>query len=650
MAALILELILFLKTFKSSMSTPTEILKEYWNFSTFREPQEAIITSVIKNQNTIALLPTGGGKTLCYQIPTLLSDGICIVISPLIALMQDQINNLESKEIKAVLLSSQLSTNEINIIFDNLHFGNYKFLYLSPEKLQSEFIQEKIKHLPVSVIAIDEAHCISEWGHDFRPSYLKLTVLKELHPEVPFIALTATATPLVLNDIIKYLGFENPQVFKKSFYRENLAYQIYHLEDKLSKLKLILQKIKAPAIIYVQSRKLTKELSLQLNNLGFKSNFYHGGLTFEQKQQSLNQWVKEETPIMVATNAFGMGIDKANVRAVIHLNIPSSIENYIQEAGRAGRDGKKSFSVVLIDESDYYQSEQQLWNTLPTVSFIKDVYFKLNQHFKIPYGDWIQDSFSLDIEAFCTHYNLYKNKVYHALKMLDSVEIISLDENFNRKSTISFLANNHEIFNYVDKNEELGKLLQLLLRTYGGIIDFTTAINETTIAKKLGMSIEILKTQLTQLTKDEMINYIAADIHLHLIFLVPREDERTINLKSTQIASRNDLKQQKLNLIVQFLKNNTICRNKQLLNYFGEKTTTKCHICDVCLDEKTKNNKIPTKEFENQILKILEHQPKSIYELVDITSIDQKTLLDFLYLLVEKDIISLNLQHKFQLK
>jgi ATP-dependent DNA helicase RecQ len=632
------------------MSNPTEILKQYWGFSTFREPQEAIIKSVIENKNTIALLPTGGGKSLCYQIPTLLSDGVCIVISPLIALMQDQINNLESKNIKAVLLSSQLSSSEINVIFDNLHYGNYKFLYVSPEKLQSEFIQEKIKQLPVSVIAIDEAHCISEWGHDFRPSYLKIAILKELHPAVPFIALTATATPQVLDDIINYLGFENPQVFKKSFYRKNLAYQVYHLEDKLTKLKLILQKINSPAIIYVQSRKMTKELSFQLNNLGFKSNFYHGGLTVEQKQTSLNRWMNEETPIMIATNAFGMGIDKPNVRAVIHLSIPSSIENYIQEAGRGGRDGKKSFSVVLVDDSDYYESEQQLLKTLPTVTFIKEVYFKLNQYFKIPYGDWIQESLTLDIEEFCTHYNLHKNKVYHALKMLDNVEIISLDENFNRKSTVTFLANNHEIFNYVDNHQELGNLLQILLRTYGGIIDFTTSINENSLAKKLGINVEALKSQLLQLTKDEMINYIPSNIHLHLLFLVPREDERTINLKSTQINQRNELKQKKYNEIVQFLKNNTECRNKQLLHYFGEENPAKCNICEVCLNEKTKNQKLSSKEIEFQLMKILKNQSKSINELLDMMEIERNSLLEILQLLIEKDIISLNLQNKFQLK
>ncbi|MDO9261384.1 MAG: ATP-dependent DNA helicase RecQ [Flavobacteriaceae bacterium] len=632
------------------MRTPTEILKEYWNFSTFREPQEAIIKSVIENHNTIALLPTGGGKSLCYQIPTLLSDGICIVITPLIALMQDQIYHLENKGIKAVLLSSQLSNSEINIIFDNLHFGNYKFLYLSPEKLQSEFIQEKIKNLPVSFVAVDEAHCISEWGHDFRPSYLKIAVLKELHPQVPFIALTATATPLVLKDIIQYLGFDHPKVFKKSFYRDNLAYQIYHLEDKLSKLKLILQKVSAPTIIYVQSRKMTKELSVKLHNFGFKSNFYHGGLTVEQKQNALNKWVQEETSIMVATNAFGMGIDKSNVRVVIHLSIPSSIENYIQEAGRAGRDGKKSFSIVLVDESNYEQSEQQLLKTLPSVSFVKDCYFKLNQYFKIPYGDWIQEPVSLDLDAFCNQYNLHKNKVFYGLKMLENVEILQLDENFNRKSIVTFLANHHEIFNYIDHNETLGKLLQLLLRTYGGIIDFPSNINETSLAKKLGISVDLIHQQLLKLTEDEMINYIPANIHLQLTFLVPREDDRTINLKSAQIIQRNDLKKRKFETIVQFLKNNTDCRNQQLLHYFGEENPIKCGICDVCLNENSPKIEITTKDIEQQLIKILAVTPKSIHELMDIFSINQKKMADILHLMIEKDLISLNLQHKFQLK
>lgn len=631
------------------MSTPLEILQKYWNFSSFRVPQEEIISSIINNHNTIALLPTGGGKSLCYQIPTLISDGVCIVVTPLIALMQDQVNNLEKRGIKAVALSSQLSSSEINVVFDNLHFGNYKFLYLSPEKLQSEFVQEKIKQLPVAVIAVDEAHCISEWGHDFRPSYLKINILKELHPQVPLIALTATATPLVLKDIVHYLGFENPNVFKKSFYRENLAYQIYHLEDKLTKLRLILQKISAPAIIYVQSRKLTKELSFQLSNLGFKSSFYHGGMTVDQKQIALNQWINEETPIMVATNAFGMGIDKANVRAVIHLNIPSSIENYIQEAGRGGRDGKKSFSVVLVDESDYYSTEQQLVKSLPSVGFVKEVYFNLNQHFKIPYGEWHQEWLSLDLEVFCTHYNYHKNKVYNALKMMDTIEILQLDENFNRKSTVTFLANSYEIFNYVDMQEALGKTLQLLLRTYGGIIDFTTTINENSLAKKIGISVDVLKKQLIKLTEDGMINYMPSNVNLHLLFLVPREDERTINLKSTQIEQRNTLKKEKFNTIVQLLKDNTTCRNKQLLNYFGEENPTECGICDVCLNKKANSTEKSIKEIKQELIAILKLEPKSIIELTDILAINRKSLEEVLQLMIEEGFISLNLQNKFKL-
>lgn len=631
------------------MSTPHQILQKYWNFTAFKEPQEAIINSILENNNTICLLPTGGGKSLCYQIPTLVSDGICIVISPLIALMQDQIKNLEKIGIKAVLLNSQLSSAEINIIFDNLHFGNYKFLYLSPEKLQSKFIQEKINHLPITLVAIDEAHCISEWGHDFRPSYLKISVLKELHPKVPFIALTATATPLVLNDIIHYLGFEHPKVYKKSFYRANLTYQIFHLEDKITKLKQLLQKINEPAIIYVQSRKLTKELSLKLQNFGFKTVFFHGGLTVEQKQESLDKWMREETPIMVATNAFGMGIDKSNVRIVIHLNIPSSIENYIQEAGRAGRDGKKSFSVVLVDAADYEQNENRLEKSLPTVSWVKEVYFKLNQFFKVPFGDWVKEPFLLDLESFCSHYNLPKNQVYYALKMMENVAILQLDENFNRKSTVTFLANTPEIFTYSAKNEALSKLTQLLLRTYSGIIDFPSRINENTLAKKLEISPELLKNQLQQLTDDGIINYAPANIHLQLLFLVSREDDRTINLKATQIKQRNDFKQKKYQEIVQFLKNNNECRNQQLLHYFGEENPLKCGVCDVCLSESTRKHQISNQELEQQLMQTIALEPKSIHELSDIFAQNQHELLSILHLMIEKELIRLNLQQKFQL-
>lgn len=631
------------------MSTPIQILQQYWNFDAFRNPQEEIIQAVVEGKDVMALLPTGGGKSLCYQVPTMMLDGICIVVAPLIALMQDQVSNLEKRGIKAAMLSSKLSKGEVNIIFDNLHFGNYKFLYLSPEKLQSKDILDRIKNLPVSLIAVDEAHCISEWGHDFRSSYLKIAVLKEIHPKVPLIALTATATPVVLEDIRKNLNLEHAILIKKSFYRENLAYQVFHIEDKFSKLTQLLQKFNAPAIIYVRYRKMTKELSMKLNNKGLTSNFYHGGLSVEQKETALNQWLNEQTPIMVATNAFGMGIDKPNVRLVIHLNIPSSIENYIQEAGRGGRDGKKSFSVVLIDNSDYLESEQQLMSSLPAIQFIKEVYLKLNQHFKIPYGEWFQEWFSFNIEEFCAHYGFSKNKVYHTLKMLESVEVLLLDENFDRKSTVSVIAGKHELFSYIERNEALGKLLQLLIRTYGGITDFTTTIKEELLAKKIGLTLENIKLQLQKLAEDEMITYVPANIHLQLQFLVPREDERTINLKSNEIKQRNHAKEKKFNDIEVFLKNTTTCRNIQLLHYFGEKNPSQCGTCDVCMAQKINQTKINEEAIINQLKDALQ-QPLSFNEINDLLAINKEELLNILQLLVEREMITLNLQNKFQLK
>ena len=317
-----------------------KILQHYWGYTSFRAPQQKIITTVLNGKNTIALLPTGGGKSICFQVPALVNEGVCIVISPLIAFMQDQVDSLINKGIKATTIPSGSSQDAIITLFDNIRFGNIKFLYLSPERLQSRFIQDKIKQLNVNLIAIDEAHCISEWGHDFRPSYQNIAILKELHPTTNIIALTATATKKVIDDIIISLGIENPTIFKKSFFRENLAYQIFNTDDKLGKLHQIFTKTKAPAIVYVNSRAKTKDICAYLNVNGFKSTYYHGGLSNTEKQLSFDNWITEKTPIIVATNAFGMGIDKPNVKVVIHLNLPASIENYIQEAGRGGRNGK----------------------------------------------------------------------------------------------------------------------------------------------------------------------------------------------------------------------------------------------------------------------------------------------------------------------
>ncbi|MFV0249017.1 MAG: RecQ family ATP-dependent DNA helicase, partial [Tenacibaculum sp.] len=350
-----------------------QILKTYWGYNSFREPQSEIINSVLSGSDTIALLPTAAGKSICYQVPAMLKNGICIVVSPLLALIQDQLENLKARGIKAMTIPSGSNSDEIIRLFDNLRFDNYKFLYLSPERLQSKFIQEKLKHLTVNLLAIDEAHCISEWGHDFRPSYLKLLVLKQIHPQIPILALTATATKKVIQSIASILELRHPKVFKTSFLRKNLTYRIVYTEDKIEKLMQIIDKTKAPTIVYVDTRKKTKELSKFLNVCGFKSGFYHGGLTAVEKKIAFDNWMSEKTLIIVATNAFGMGIDKPNVRLVVHLYIPGSIENFTQEAGRAGRDGKEAFSIVISHSSEAQVLIERQKKQLPTIGEIKNI-------------------------------------------------------------------------------------------------------------------------------------------------------------------------------------------------------------------------------------------------------------------------------------
>jgi ATP-dependent DNA helicase RecQ len=359
------------------MISPEKILEEYWGFTSFRASQKEIITNVLENIDSIALLPTGGGKSICFQVPALVKEGVCIVISPLIALMQDQVENLKKRDIKAITIPSGSNQNEIITLFDQVKFGKVKFLYISPERLQARLIQQKIKELNVNLIAIDEAHCISEWGHDFRPSYRNIKILKEILPEVPFIALTATANNKVLKDIANNLQLSNHILFKKSFFRENLAYQVFKIEDKLERLLQIFTKTKVPAIIYVNSRKKTAEIANFLNANAFKSTFYHAGLTVVEKETAFSDWMTEKKPIIVATNAFGMGIDKPNVGLVIHYNLPSSIENYVQETGRAGRNENKSFGVLLYNENDIFLQKQQTENSIPSIIEIKEVHKKL---------------------------------------------------------------------------------------------------------------------------------------------------------------------------------------------------------------------------------------------------------------------------------
>ncbi|NVJ88812.1 MAG: RecQ family ATP-dependent DNA helicase [Flavobacteriaceae bacterium] len=627
------------------MAKVDEILKKYWGFDSFREPQKEIITSVLEKNNVITLLPTGSGKSLCYQIPGVLLDGVCLVVSPLLALMEDQVKSLENKNIKATYLKPNSNEEAIIQLFDNLKFGNYKFLYLSPERLQSNLIQQKLQELNISLIAIDEAHCISEWGHDFRPSYRNIKIILEQHKQANCIALTATATKKVILDIEKNLTLSNTKVFKKSFYKSNLAYQVFTVEDKLTKLKQIFTKTKTPAIVYVNSRKKTEEISNFLNANTFKSSFYHAGLSANDKQEAFKSWMTEETPIMVATNAFGMGIDKANVGIVVHFDIPNSIENYVQEAGRAGRSLKKSFAVLFKNKHDITLLKERFNSSIPTIKEIKLIYRKLHQHFTIANGELSDEVYYFNVNEFSIKYNFYKNIVVSTLKILVNNGIISLNSNFEKKSSLQFNVSSKVALCYSKNNKSLSNFIETLLRSYSSLNSQKVKINEYWLAKKNNSTSSQIKVFLKQLHKDEIAVYDPVNKDAELQFLYPREDDRTINLFTKDIIQFLHQKKRKFQDFINYLENDTVCRSIQLLNYFDEKSTIKCGICDVCLLTNSKSSK----NLNESILNLLQKEALSSSEIISTLNKPKDEVLILLRNMLAESIIKINHQNKYQL-
>ncbi len=576
-----------------------EILKQYWGYDTFRPLQEDIIHSVLEGKDTLALLPTGGGKSICFQVPAMAKDGLCIVVSPLIALMKDQVENLLARDIKAAAIYSGMSYKEINYTLDNCVHGAYKFLYLSPERLKSDLVKERISRMQIGLIAIDEAHCISQWGYDFRPEYLQIAEVREQLPGVPVLALTATATPEVVADIQTRLKFANTNVFVKSFTRKNIAYVVNESEDKNQRLIHILSKVNGSGLVYVRNRRKTQEIAYLLSKNRINADYYHAGLGFEVRNKKQEDWIKGKTRIMVCTNAFGMGIDKPDVRVVVHYEIPESLESYYQEAGRAGRDEAKAFAVLLFNHADELDAEKRLELSFPADKDIKRVYQALSNYYQVPFGANVDRSFDFDILDFCKKFSLETLVVYPALKILEQCDLIALTESFYEPSKIKFLLGQGMLYKFQVEHPAQDNFIKLLLRSYGGVFDAYVPIHENVLAQREKVDESLVQKQLIQLHKLGVLDYQPQKTKPQLTFLQSRADADKIDLNKALLKERKATTTGKLTAMLSYASNTTVCRSKKLVSYFDEYGSDDCGICDICLQRK--KTEMNAHEFEQLV-------------------------------------------------
>ncbi len=632
------------------MKNLSDIVEKYWGFTSFKPMQEEIMIAVLNGRDTVALLPTGGGKSLCFQVPAMASEGICIVVSPLVSLMGDQVNNLQKQGIKALKITGGISFEELSDTLDNAVFGNYKFLYLSPERLQQEMVQNRIREMNVNCIAVDEAHCISQWGNDFRPAYKNITLIRELQPLAPFIALTATATPEVLLDTISQLKLENPAVFKNSFIRENLAYKVYEADDKLYNIEKLLKTNTGSAIVYVRNRSHAVETSGHLNHLGISSTFYHGGISAKEKKERLQAWRNNQISTIVATSAFGMGIDHPNVRFVIHIELPESLESYFQEAGRAGRDGEYAEAVLFYNENDKIKVKKQFVDSLPTPKDLIKLSRLLHNYFQISYGEGEFTQHNFSFTHFCKTYNLESGLTFNGLNTLDRLGIVQLSQEFGRKSILQFILSSDALLQYFEKDMTASVIGKSILRIYGGIFEVPTSVNLDLISSKTGQAVSMIIPVLEQMKADGVVEMTLRTTDATLTFLVPREDEKTINLVSKEVEVLNKKKKNQVSTVIAYIENNTVCRSVQLVLYFDESNAVKCGICSVCASQQTALTKKEAILISEKIIDLLDEREMNSREISEKLTFTETKVVKVLQLLVDAGKLKINIKNQYFLQ
>ena len=601
------------------MNKYQEILKQYWGYDSFRDLQEEIITSIGEGKDTLGLMPTGGGKSITFQVPALAQEGICIVITPLIALMKDQVQNLRKREIKALAIYSGMTRQEILTALENCIFGNYKFLYISPERLDTEIFRTKLRSMKVSMITVDESHCISQRGYDFRPAYLKIAEIRELLPEVPVLALTATATPEVVTDIQARLKFREGNVFRMSFERKNLAYIVRKTDNKTKELLYILQRISGSAIIYVRNRRRTKEITELLMNEGITADFYHAGLDNAVKDLRQKRWQSGEVRVMVATNAFGMGIDKPDVRIVLHLDLPDSPEAYFQEAGRAGRDGEKAYAVILYSKSDKTTLHKRVVDTFPDKEYILNVYEHLQYYYQMAMGDGFQCIREFNLEEFCRKFKYFPVPVDSALKILTQAGYLEYTDEQDNSSRILFTIRRDELYKLREMGKEAEALIQSILRSYTGVFTDYAYISEESLAVRTGLTRQQIYNILVTLTKRRIVDYIPRKKTPYIIYTRERLELRFLHIPPSVYEERKARYEARIKAMEEYVTTENVCRSRMLLRYFGEKNEHNCGQCDVCLSKRTTDN-LSEKSYEEvkrQILDLLSHSPLTPAETAD---------------------------------